>query len=388
MLTKSSKTLRSDFSKSATQRINHTIIKFMIENVFIDTSIYEEGYFIASGAIKTLIDAGENIRIRILLPEITEKEVLAHIKERSEDNKVKHIQKLDSSIFKHLPKIKLTIEKLKEQAENAADDITKKFLDNVDRSNTLRIPIQEDLDLVAIIDDYFNKKDPFSEKKKSEFPDAIVLKSLEQWCRENNTTCIVLSKDTDMKNYKSERLIYRDDKDYLSDLAARIQQEKTAEAERIERNARTNFSQSKDVVIELSNWVQQQLSDEVLYCSTLQIEDINDYSISPNIDIEFGSECLLVGMYKGYMMHRIVVVITSEISVNHPDYDTGYYDGEDKQWHFIDDSKNTELKSIIKASVYFTTDENGDFIEIDSINQNKNLSRRELEESLSSEYRD
>lgn len=358
----------------------------MIENVFIDTSIYEEGYFIASGAIKTLIDAGENIRIRILLPEITEKEVLAHIKERSEDNKVKHIQKLDSSIFKHLPKIKLTIEKLKEQAENAADDITKKFLDNVDRSNTLRIPIQEDLDLVAIIDDYFNKKDPFSEKKKSEFPDAIVLKSLEQWCRENNTTCIVLSKDTDMKNYKSERLIYRDDKDYLSDLAARIQQEKTAEAERIERNARTNFSQSKDVVIELSNWVQQQLSDEVLYCSTLQIEDINDYSISPNIDIEFGSECLLVGMYKGYMMHRIVVVITSEISVNHPDYDTGYYDGEDKQWHFIDDSKNTELKSIIKTSVDFTTDENGDFIEIDSINQNKNLSRRELEEAFSSEY--
>lgn len=263
-------------------------------------------------------------------------------------------------------------------------------MDNVDRSNTLRIPIQDDLDLVSIIDDYFNKKAPFSEKKKSEFPDAIVLKSLEQWCSENNTTCIVLSKDTDMKKFKSERLIYRDDKDYLSGLAARIQQEKTAEereeAERIERNARTNFSQSKDIVIELSNWVQQQLSDEVLYCSTLQIEDINDYSISPNIDIEFGSECLLVGMYKGYLVHRIEVVITSEISVNHPDYDTGYYDGEDKQWYFIDDAKNTDLKSIIKTSVDFTTDENGDFIEIDSINQNKNLSRRELEESLSSEY--
>ena len=364
----------------------------MIENVFIDTSIYEEGHFIASGAIKTLIDAGENRRIRILLPDITEKEVLAHIKERSEDSKVKHIQKLDSSIFKHLPKIKLTIEKLKKQVENAADDITEKFLDNVDRSKTLRIPIQENLDLVSIIDDYFNMKAPFSEKKKSEFPDAIVLKSLEQWCSENNTTCIVLSKDTDMKNYKSERLIYRDDKDYLFGLAARIHQEKTAEerekAERIERNARTNFSQSKDIVIELSNWVQQQLSDEVLYCSTLQIEDINDYSISPNIDIEFGRECLLVGMYKGYLVHRIGVVITSEICVNHPDYDTGYYDGEDKQWYFIDDSKNTDLKSIIKTSVDFTTDENGDFIEIDSINQNKNLSRRELEESFSSEYRD
>lgn len=93
-------------------------------------------------------------------------------------------------------------------------------------------------------------------------------------------------------------------------------------------------------------------------------------------------------MYKGYLVHRIGVVITSEICVNHPDYDTGYYDGEDKQWYFIDDSKNTDLKSIIKTSVDFTTDENGYFIEIDSINQNKNLSRRELEESFSSEYRD
>ena len=362
----------------------------MIENVFIDTSVYEEWHFIASGAIKTLISAGEEGRIRILLPEITEKEVLAHIRERSEDSKIKHIQKLDASIFKHLPEIKLTIEKLKEQAEDAADDITERFLENVDRSKTLRIPLQENLDLGAIIDDYFNKKAPFSEKKKSEFPDAIVLKSLDQWCSENNTTCIVLSNDSDMKNYKSERLIYKDDKDYPSDLATRIQQEKSAEekenAERIERNARTNLSQSKNVVIELSNWVQEQLSDEVLYCSSLQIEDINDYSISPNIDIEFGSECLLVGMYKGYLVHRIEVVITSEISVNHPDYETGYYDGEDKQWYFIDDSKDQDLKSIIKISVDFTTDENGDFVEIDSINQNKNLSRRDLEDSLSSKY--
>ena len=213
---------------------------------------------------------------------------------------------------------------------------------------------------------------------------------MEQWCSENDTTCIVLSKDSDMKNYKSEKLIYNDEKDYLLRLATRIQQEKSAEerekADRIERNARTNFSQSKGIVIELSNWIQEQLSDDVLYCSFLQIEDINDYSINPNIDIKFDKECLLVGMYKGYLVHRIEVVITSKIGVNHPDYETGYYDGEDKQWYFIEDSKDTDLESVIKISVDFTTDENGDFVEIDSINQNKNLSRRDLEDSLSSKY--
>ena len=31
----------------------------MTENIFIDTSVYEEWHFIASGAIKALISAGE-----------------------------------------------------------------------------------------------------------------------------------------------------------------------------------------------------------------------------------------------------------------------------------------------------------------------------------------
>lgn len=47
-----------------------------MDNVFIDTSVYEEGQFVASGILKTLINEASDWRIRILLPEITEREVL------------------------------------------------------------------------------------------------------------------------------------------------------------------------------------------------------------------------------------------------------------------------------------------------------------------------
>lgn len=57
-----------------------------MENIFIDTCIYQEGQFIASGKLKTLFDAAKEGRICILLPDITEREVLAHIEEQYEKN--------------------------------------------------------------------------------------------------------------------------------------------------------------------------------------------------------------------------------------------------------------------------------------------------------------
>lgn len=50
-----------------------------MQYVFIDTCIYEEGQFVGSGTLKTLYDAAKEGYIRILLPDITEREVLAHI---------------------------------------------------------------------------------------------------------------------------------------------------------------------------------------------------------------------------------------------------------------------------------------------------------------------
>ena len=55
------------------------------ENIFMDTCIYQEGQFFVSGKLKTLFDAAKEGRICILLPDITEREVLAHIEDKLND---------------------------------------------------------------------------------------------------------------------------------------------------------------------------------------------------------------------------------------------------------------------------------------------------------------
>lgn len=232
-----------------------------MENIFIDTCIYQEGQFIASGKLKTLFDAAKEQRICILLPDITEREVLAHIEEQlnAEHEKLKSRA---TSMLKHLEPLRKMLEEAVKLSETAANNMKEQFLEQLYIARVCRIPLQENLDLKAIVEAYFRKKPPFSQKKKSEFPDAIVLKSLETWCKENNEA-------------------------------------------------------------------------------------------------------------------------TTKIVVNHPDYDTAYYDGEDKQWYFVNDDVETRMTSELEFDIEFTTYQDGEDPELESINSGRHLSSIELHNSLS-----
>jgi hypothetical protein len=56
-----------------------------------------------------------------------------------------------------------------------------------------------------LLDLYFARQPPFSDKKKSEFPDAISLLSLEQWCRSKNSPLYLVGNDPDIKAWCESR---------------------------------------------------------------------------------------------------------------------------------------------------------------------------------------
>lgn len=350
-----------------------------MDNVFIDTSVYEEGQFVASGILKTLINEASDGRIRILLPEITEREVLRHIRKRVSEDKTRLVEKLLQSVLKEIPSVKSKIEELRKLVKDAEPEIEKRFLDNVTKSRTVRIPLQQDIDLQSILDSYFERRAPFSEKKKSEFPDAFVLKSLELWCKERNTTCFVLSKDGDMRDYKSEFLIFRDDKEYVNELIRRKEEEEALN--KLLYQAKLSITMDGQIKNRIYKWVYDQLDNDILYGAALQIEEINDYSIDPGIDIDF-EDFEIIGQYEEVYVVRANALVTANISVSHPDYDTGYYDGEDKQWYFFDDDVVSKLECTLEFPVDFEIDLNCEFPEIDSINQGKLLSQSELINSI------
>lgn len=64
--------------------------------------------------------------------------------------------------------------------------------------------VSDKVELEPILDDYFEKRPPFSEKKKSEFPDAIVAAALKEWCREKRQTLYLVTSDSDLQACCSE----------------------------------------------------------------------------------------------------------------------------------------------------------------------------------------
>jgi hypothetical protein len=85
----------------------------------------------------------------------------------------------------------------KANASNAATDLQSlfdRFLKDVRASE---VPLSVNLD--DLCDSYFQEKPPFSGKKKSEFPDAIVLSSLRDWSSQKRKKVYAVSGDEDFK---------------------------------------------------------------------------------------------------------------------------------------------------------------------------------------------
>jgi len=69
--------------------------------------------------------------------------------------------------------------------------------------------------------------------------------------------------------------------------------------------------------------------------------------------------------------------------VDHPDYDTAYYDNEDQKYYFIDENVKSTLTSEIDIPVEVSIDENGNFVEVVSINKRKKLGSQDIVSSMS-----
>lgn len=100
-------------------------------------------------------------------------------------------------------------------------EISKARIDNfIKNTGAEIIPASGHVELDDVIKKYFNSEPPFSEsgKKKSEFPDAIALMSLETWAKENHIKLLAVSDDKDWETFgrKSKNI------DVVKDLALAI----------------------------------------------------------------------------------------------------------------------------------------------------------------------
>jgi hypothetical protein len=170
------------------------------ECVCLDTEVFDgEGLNLESTSFtlfKKLCLSGD---VKLVITEINYREIRSHFKERAKEiyNRIRDVGRLahSNAQYPSLPKevfSGLNLAAIEKNAETLFDSFCVE-------TNAYIILKQQDL-LSSVFDKYFASEPPFGGgKKKSEFPDAFSLGSLESWLNHKLAKAYVISRDPDLE---------------------------------------------------------------------------------------------------------------------------------------------------------------------------------------------
>jgi hypothetical protein len=161
--------------------------------VFIDTQAFRRAHFDWCGVtLSKLVELVKDGHIVLVTTRITKREVVAQLQEM--------LLEARAALVKHssiLSQLSASDAVAKANDDRASMALQSKFEEFLVAARANEIPTISDV--APILDDYFDRKPPFSKKKKSEFPDAIVAASLTAWAQKVSARIYIVSNDPDMK---------------------------------------------------------------------------------------------------------------------------------------------------------------------------------------------
>jgi len=183
----------------------HNVIELdKISAITVDTSVFDNiNYNFNNILIKRLIGLNGS-GIRVIFSEITIKEIKKHMLDKATQLK----DSLNSSLRKYSVFFMLDSEEIFSTTDSTTEPsefVNKEFAKFINDTGSELISLNEYISIENLFASYFDHKPPFGDKnKKSEFPDAAVLLSIEQWAEQNNIYVLAISHDPDWDNYCKE----------------------------------------------------------------------------------------------------------------------------------------------------------------------------------------
>lgn len=195
----------------------------VLNTITVDTSIFDEkGRTLTKGMFSQLTQFGRH-PATLVISDVVLKEMNRHLIDQLKSAKAKFSPDLVvawESLGLEKAHVQELLSRLKERPslEEISNEQFKDFLDESAAEVLLAkdyVPIDDLLEM------YFQRKSPFEESnvKKSEFPDAIALQTLEAWARKTKRNLLVVSKDKDWKNFCSKSELLH----LVSDLATALE---------------------------------------------------------------------------------------------------------------------------------------------------------------------
>lgn len=162
--------------------------------IFLDTNVFESAKFsYDSNRMEKFLETCEDQGINLYITDVVKYEVIKRIKTNIHDA-IENIDKHNLEILIQSLQVE-NKEKLK-----LINDLSEKLITKFEEFMTdynINV-ISSTFNQSKLIDYYFNNKAPFSEQKKHEFPDAIIILTIDKWSLENNKLPLVITNDKGM----------------------------------------------------------------------------------------------------------------------------------------------------------------------------------------------
>lgn len=165
--------------------------------ITVDTNIFEkENYNLENGILATFEQFATIDGIDFILSEIVYNEIISHMEKNTLSALSDYIKVLKNSYFYKLDD-SVTLDKIKDIKAANVQNVVKARIDEYQRKTNFELIPIDGVDAKEVVKTYFEKKPPFSEKKKEEFPDAFALQSLANWANTNSKKILLISQDKD-----------------------------------------------------------------------------------------------------------------------------------------------------------------------------------------------
>lgn len=307
--------------------------------VFVDTSIFVNQNFLAGKYIKQLLELGEKDKVEIYITDIIYNEILSNYKSRMESGyeivrkNLKEINK-DANVFRQHPEYDYLYNCFKPDKDNLFKEF-KKQLDDILSKGKVNILPSKGLIIDGVIDKYFKRIPPFSEKKKSEFPDAFSLEIVERFMAKKAGEIYVLTTDSDLKEHISSKLKPLPDIPTFLDINNK-HQHKIELITRIE----SIFEDQKDSVLEnaerqLLDFLESGAWEEFPYL----VSNVSDIDI---INSEFSENYSITDINERDACIETQLSIEVKIDFTIDNYENASHDNEDDTWYFVEQEERSK----------------------------------------------
>lgn len=310
-------------------------------HIFIDTSIFHSlNFAFGNATLKSLVAAIQRGDVRLIVPEITRREVLAHLAKSVHEAKAAvGTYRKQAKILRNLPNHALAAvfaETDWASVQRALESGWEAFLTD---ASAIILPI-DTADAAAVFEDYFVARAPFGGAgKKSEFPDGFVVRSLRSFAEKTKCKIAIVSQDSDFREACEVNLIWCPDLNTLVEFSAGSPPVKPEEVHALLKSFQTDINEK--IVASFADRGFFWSSDEDHNADVEEVYDVEVEELDSHVlDVQ---DC--------WAEVAGTATIRFRANVRYPDPDMMYKDDETKEWISMG---NTHVTLAADVSVPFS----------------------------------